>query len=117
MSSNAPIASKATMAPVISLEGVGKTYKRFAKPSDRFWQAVWPSAFRSDSQTANAAANEFVALAPLNLQVRRGEALGLVGRNGAGKSTLLQMVCGTLNPTSGSVVVNGKIGEIGRAHV
>ena len=100
------------MAPVISLEGVGKTYKRFAKPSDRFWQAVWPSAFRSAGQTADAAANEFVALAPLNLQVRRGEALGLVGRNGAGKSTLLQMVCGTLNPSSGSVKVNGKIGAL-----
>ena len=112
MSSNAPIASDATMAPVISLEGVGKTYKRFAKPSDRFWQAVWPSAFRSASQTADPAANEFVALAPLNLQVQRGEALGLVGRNGAGKSTLLQMVCGTLNPSSGSVVVNGKIGAL-----
>ena len=112
MSSNAPVVSEAPVAPVISLEGVGKTYKRFAKPSDRFWQAVWPSAFRSASQTADAAANEFVALAPLNLQVRRGEALGLVGRNGAGKSTLLQMVCGTLNPSSGSVVVNGKIGAL-----
>ena len=112
MSSNAPVVSDALVAPVISLEGVGKTYKRFAKPSDRFWQAVWPSAFRSASQTADPAANEFVALAPLNLQVRRGEALGLVGRNGAGKSTLLQMVCGTLNPSSGSVVVNGKIGAL-----
>ena len=97
---------------VISLEGVGKTYKRFAKPSDRFWQAVWPSAFQSAGQTAAAEANEFVALAPLNLQVQRGEALGLIGRNGAGKSTLLQMVCGTLNPSSGSVVVNGKIGAL-----
>ena len=97
---------------VISLEGVGKTYKRFAKPSDRFWQAVWPSAFRSAGQTTAAEANEFVALAPLNLQVQRGEALGLIGRNGAGKSTLLQMVCGTLNPSSGSVVVNGKIGAL-----
>ena len=97
---------------VISLEGVGKTYKRFAKPSDRFWQAVWPSAFRASGQTAAAEANEFVALAPLNLQVQRGEALGLIGRNGAGKSTLLQMVCGTLNPSSGSVVVNGKIGAL-----
>jgi lipopolysaccharide transport system ATP-binding protein len=112
MSSNAPVVSDALVAPVISLEGVGKTYKRFAKPSDRFWQAVWPSAFRSASQTAEAAANEFVALAPLNLKVQRGEALGLVGRNGAGKSTLLQMVCGTLNPSSGSVVVNGKIGAL-----
>jgi len=97
---------------VISLEGVGKTYRRFAKPSDRFWQALWPSAFRSASQTSAAEANEFVALAPLNLQVRRGEALGLIGRNGAGKSTLLQMVCGTLNPSSGSVAVNGKIGAL-----
>ena len=97
---------------VISLEGVGKTYKRFAKPSDRFWQAVWPSAFRSAGQTTAAEANEFVALAPLNLQVQRGEALGLIGRNGAGKSTLLQMVCGTLNPSSGSVVVKGKIGAL-----
>ena len=99
-------------APVISLEGVGKIYKRFAKPSDRFWQTVWPSAFSSASQTVGAAANEFVALEPLNLQVQRGEALGLVGRNGAGKSTLLQMVCGTLNPSSGSIVVNGKIGAL-----
>jgi len=95
-------------APVISLQGVGKTYKRFAKPSDRFWQAVWPSAFQSKS----AASHEFVALAPLQLEVKRGEALGLIGRNGAGKSTLLQLVCGTLNPSSGSVVVNGKIGAL-----
>ena len=93
---------------VILLEGVGKTYKRFAKPSDRFWQALWP---RIGTQKG-ASSNEFVALAPLNLQVKRGEALGLIGRNGAGKSTLLQMVCGTLNPSSGSVVVNGKIGAL-----
>ena len=96
----------------IELMDVGKTYKRFAKPSDRFWQAVWPTAFRSASQAEAAASIEFVALAPLNLQVRRGEALGLLGRNGAGKSTLLQLVCGTLNPSSGSVVVNGKIGAL-----
>jgi lipopolysaccharide transport system ATP-binding protein len=115
MSSNAALDSSlpgSTDTPVISLEGVGKTYKRFAKPSDRFWQAVWPSAFRSAGQTRAAEASEFVALAPLNLQVRRGEALGLIGRNGAGKSTLLQLVCGTLNPSSGSVAVNGKIGAL-----
>ena len=95
-------------APAIALEGVGKTYKRFAKPSDRFWQAVWPSALRG----GDTKANEFVALAPLNLKVQCGEALGLIGRNGAGKSTLLQMVCGTLTPSSGNAVVNGKIGAL-----
>jgi len=93
---------------VIRLQGVGKIYKRFAKPSDRFWQAVWPRALRQ----APADGNEFVALAPLSLEVKRGQALGLIGRNGAGKSTLLQMVCGTLNPSMGSVAVNGKIGAL-----
>jgi len=93
---------------VIRLQGVGKIYKRFAKPSDRFWQAVWPRALRQ----APADGNEFVALAPLSLEVKRGQALGLIGRNGAGKSTLLQMVCGTLNPSMGSVVVDGKIGAL-----
>jgi lipopolysaccharide transport system ATP-binding protein len=105
MSSEANTTANAT---AIALDGVGKTYKRFAKPSDRFWQAVWPSALRG----GDAKANEFVALAPLSLKVQRGEALGLIGRNGAGKSTLLQMVCGTLNPSSGSVNVNGKIGAL-----
>ena len=95
-------------APVILLQGVGKTYKRFAKPSDRFWQAVWPRALKNEA----AGQNEFVALAPLNLEVKRGQALGLIGRNGAGKSTLLQMVCGTLNPSMGSMTVNGKIGAL-----
>ena len=99
-------------APVIALQGVGKTYKRFAKPSDRFWQAVWPSALRKEADGTHSKSNEFVALAPLNLTVQRGEALGLIGRNGAGKSTLLQMVCGTLNPSSGSLAVNGKIGAL-----
>jgi lipopolysaccharide transport system ATP-binding protein len=92
-------------AAAVVLNHVGKTYKRFAKPSDRFWQAVWPSAKAHKE-------NEFVALAPLNLTVQRGEALGLVGRNGAGKSTLLQLICGTLNPSSGSVLVSGKIGAL-----
>ena len=92
-------------AAAVVLNHVGKTYKRFAKPSDRFWQAVWPS-----SKAQNE--NEFVALAPLNLTVQKGEALGLVGRNGAGKSTLLQLICGTLNPSSGSVLVSGKIGAL-----
>ena len=92
-------------AAAVVLNHVGKTYKRFAKPSDRFWQAVWPS-------TKAHKEYEFVALAPLNLTVQKGEALGLVGRNGAGKSTLLQLICGTLNPSSGSVLVSGKIGAL-----
>ena len=111
-SNNTAIDNSSPNLMAIQLQGVSKIYKRFAKPSDRFWQAVWPNASRSPGHSNAADVNEFVALAPLNLQVPRGEALGLVGRNGAGKSTLLQLICGTLTPSGGSVSVNGKIGAL-----
>ncbi|MBK3866174.1 ATP-binding cassette domain-containing protein [Pseudomonas stutzeri] len=45
----------------------------------------------------------------LNFTVAPGEALGIVGHNGAGKSTLLKIITGTLAPSSGSVVLNGRV--------
>ena len=51
-------------------------------------------------------------LKDVDLTVRRGESLGLIGENGAGKSTLLKLLTGVLTPTSGSVRVNGEIGAL-----
>lgn len=49
------------------------------------------------------------ALKNLDLQVRPGEMLGIIGRNGAGKSTLLKLVARVMKPTAGQVTVRGKV--------
>ena len=48
----------------------------------------------------------------VNLDVVRGESLGLIGENGAGKSTLLKLLTGVLTPTTGSVEVHGRVGAL-----
>jgi ABC-2 type transport system ATP-binding protein len=52
---------------------------------------------------------DFWALNDVSFQVNEGETVGILGRNGSGKSTLLKCICGVLQPTSGEVVVRGKL--------
>ncbi|HEY1536393.1 MAG TPA: ABC transporter ATP-binding protein, partial [Polyangiaceae bacterium] len=52
-------------------------------------------------------ASGFQALKNVNLEIRRGEIFALLGPNGAGKTTLIGVVCGTVNPSSGSVLADG----------
>ncbi|MBB5278495.1 lipopolysaccharide transport system ATP-binding protein [Rhizobium rosettiformans] len=54
----------------------------------------------------------FTALDNVTFSVRKGEAVGIIGRNGSGKSTLLQMICGTLTPTEGEVRVHGRVAAL-----
>jgi ABC-2 type transport system ATP-binding protein len=49
-----------------------------------------------------------LALAPIDLRVARGEAVGIVGPNGAGKSTLVKLLCGILAPTGGTLLIDGR---------
>jgi branched-chain amino acid transport system ATP-binding protein len=58
----------------------------------------------------------FVALADIELEVGRGERLGLIGPNGSGKSTLVNCLCGTLRNESGSVRFEGKLLDGQAAH-
>ena len=55
---------------------------------------------------------EFLALKDVSLQVRKGEAWGIIGTNGSGKSTLLKVISGILKPYKGSVDVKGSIAPL-----
>jgi len=55
---------------------------------------------------------EFWAVRDINLQVKKGQTVGIIGPNGSGKSTLLQMLCGTINPTYGSAEISGRVAAL-----
>jgi len=96
----------------IQVEGLGKRYEIYKQPADRLKQMILPKVQRLAGMRRHEYFTEFWALRDVNLQVRRGETVGIIGRNGSGKSTLLQMICGTLHPTLGSIKVHGRIAAL-----
>ena len=98
--------------PAIRVDNVSKHYVMFERPEDRFKQMVVPRLQRVIGRPPKRYYRDFAALNGVSLEVGRGETVGVIGRNGSGKSTLLQIICGTLQPTSGSVEVNGRIAAL-----
>ena len=64
-------------------------------------------AILSVSNLSKTYASGFSALKSINLTIRRGEIFALLGPNGAGKTTLISIVCGIVNPSAGTVRVDG----------
>jgi lipopolysaccharide transport system ATP-binding protein len=96
----------------IVVESVSKRYEIYARPSDRLRQFVLPRLARGVGAGERNYFREFWALRDVSLELRRGEAFGILGKNGAGKSTLLQIIAGTLAPTTGRVAVAGRVAAL-----
>ena len=88
---------------VIEIRDLVKEYKMFHRKTDRLLETIFPAYQKHDV---------FRAMDHLNLDLKKGELLGILGKNGAGKSTLLKMITGVVSPTSGTIKVNGKISSL-----
>ncbi len=88
---------------VIKITNLVKEYKMYARKKDRLLEAILPNYKKHST---------FRAMDNLNLEMKKGEVLGILGKNGAGKSTLLKMITGVVIPTSGNIEVEGKISSL-----
>ena len=88
----------------ISVSNVSKCYQVFDDQRSKFLHAIWPVHTKG--------MQEVWALKDINFEIKRGEAVAIIGRNGGGKSTLLQILTGTLTPTTGEVKVNGRVSAL-----
>jgi lipopolysaccharide transport system ATP-binding protein len=93
------------MSALLEVAGVGKDYAKVETRRGRV-RLVW------DLLRGHAAHEVFCALDGVDFELQRGASLGVVGENGAGKSTLLKIVAGVIEPTRGSVRVNGRVGAL-----
>ncbi|XDD47356.1 ABC transporter ATP-binding protein [Leptospira sp. WS39.C2] len=85
----------------VFIENLYKDYHGFSKPWKRIVAGLSFGSFGIDSK--------FTAIQSLDLKVRPGEILGIIGRNGAGKSTLLKLITGVIQKDKGTLQVNGSV--------
>ncbi len=88
---------------LVLIEGrsIGKKFKLYSNPNHRLLE--WLSFGRSVRHC------DFWALKDIDITLRRGECLGVIGANGSGKSTLLKILSGSLSPTVGRVRTEGRV--------
>lgn len=89
---------------VITAENITKIYKLYDRPVDRMKEALNPFGKKYHK--------EHYALKEVNLEIKNGETVGIIGANGSGKSTLLKIITGVLTPSSGSLQVKGRVSSL-----
>ncbi len=93
------------MSWLIQAQGLGKRFPDVHRHSER-WKALWQILRNGALQQG------YDALQDIDLLVRKGESVGLIGENGAGKSTLLKLIAGVLHPSSGKLQTRGRFSAL-----
>jgi lipopolysaccharide transport system ATP-binding protein len=112
------MSSESMDAPAIRVVGLGKQYRlgtRAARGTLREALAAWPRRLAHANRRRHDCDEEQTAiwaLRDVSFEVRRGEAIGIVGSNGAGKSTLLKLLSRITEPSAGYADVRGRIGSL-----
>ncbi|MFZ5818743.1 MAG: ABC transporter ATP-binding protein [Chloroflexota bacterium] len=88
--------------PVIHVENLSKSYDIYQKPQDYLWEMI----------SRRTRHDVFWALREVSFDVYEKQRVGIIGPNGAGKSTLLRILTGNLQPTAGTLQVNGKVSAL-----
>lgn len=88
----------------IRVNDVSKMYKLYNNPMDRLKESLGLSRKK--------AYKEHYALHHVDIEIKKGETVGIIGTNGSGKSTMLKIITGVLNPTEGNVEITGRISAL-----
>ena len=86
----------------IKIEDVTKIYQLYQRPMDRLKESM--SLIRKREYH-----HKFYALNNINLETKKGESIGIVGKNGSGKSTLVKIIAGVRTQSKGDVYVDGTL--------
>lgn len=88
----------------VELKGIAKHYAIYDRPVDRLKEIIW--------RNTRCFHKEFWALKDIDLTFEFGTTTALLGPNGSGKSTMLQIIANVLQPTEGTVTINGRLTAI-----
>src|SRR5215475_12925796 len=105
------------MPPIITIQNLGKRYRlgtagaAYSTVREALVTAV-RAPLQSFRSSGSSASESIWALRDVSFEVAAGEVVGIIGRNGAGKSTLLKVLSRITEPTTGRVVLYGRVGSL-----